>query len=330
MNMFKPDKLQVFILGAGFSRSFCRSMPLMRDLADSFFEDKSREAYPELYDYIRETYRNGNNYDGIKDIETIATVILSKKIFCDDMEKYNFEKLRYQLLKFIRDKYYSFAADRDKENILREFITSVRSVKISQGSMSRKARRIFISFNYDLLIERLGVQVDYGFLDSYAKFKPIRNYLHGSKSIEYIKLHGSFNWFKAKGTDDFDINKVYVVNENDVHYNIHSRDIPVFIPMAHAKDAFLRGSLFSTLWADAISKLEEAEDIYFIGYGFPQSDVNNLFLFLKLNKFKEKLRKIVVLDESDDQEDLKRLEGIFGADIVENNDASAFIEKELI
>jgi hypothetical protein len=145
--------------------------------------------------------------------------------------------------------------------------------------------------------------------------------------IEYVKLHGSLNWYKAKGTTDFEINNTYVVSEGNRNYPIHSKDIPVFIPMAHAKDTFLVGSLFSSLWAKAISYLENANSVYFLGYSFPVSDMNNLFLFMK---YKEKIRKVVVYYENSNDQNYQRLLNIFGKEVVVNLDAKTFIENEII
>jgi hypothetical protein len=143
--------------------------------------------------------------------------------------------------------------------------------------------------------------------------------------IEYLKLHGSFNWFKAKGddTDIFNANAIYHVDENDENYAIHKTDVPVFIPMAHSKESFLNGSLFTTLWARANDRLKNADEIVFIGYGFPFTDINNFSFFLE---YKGKITKIVVYEQPDSV-NLDRLKLIFGADKIINMDAKQFIEE---
>lgn len=271
---FIDNKLQVFVLGAGFSRSFCTSISLMSDLTFLLFDDKTREdiRYADLSKYVRDVYDKSNKYEDIKNIGTIATVILTKKIFINEPEKMKFDNLKHQLLRFINDKLCQAKADKDKEDTIKQFISNDPSFYCSSSNpprLGRGVKRIFISLNYDLIIERLGIKVDYGVIDGYQRTIPFKQYLHGEKVIEYVKLHGSLNWFRAKGTDNSNISNIYVVNKCDSHFAIHSEDVPVFIPMAHSKDSFLTGSLFSTLWAKAIDILNKADDILFIGYGFP-------------------------------------------------------------
>lgn len=336
----KENKTQVFILGAGFSKSFCNSSPLMSDLTETLFSEqtKNNRNYQMLCDYIDNVYKKSNQHSDTHDIETIATVLLTKKIFRNDIESNRFNDLKFQLLRFIRDQNYQSHADNNKE-VLREFILhNYSAAKEVMARFSNSAdinpkineRRVFISLNYDLIIERIAelpfgqnVPVDYVAIDSHRNHKSV---IRSNRAIELIKLHGSLNWFKAKGSDNFDIENTFVVNENDPNYEIYHNDIPIFIPMAHSKDSFLKGSLFNTLWAKALSYLDNASDIYFIGYSFPKSDINNLFLFLD---YKDKIRKIVVHYENESHNDFIRLRHLFG-DIVENKDAKLYIESNWV
>ena len=92
--------------------------------------------------------------------------------------------------------------------------------------------------------------------------------------------------------------------------------------MAHAKESFLRGSLFNLLWSKADYYLKNAEKVYFIGYGFPKSDVNNLDFLLSHRK---KIEKVVVF-EPKDQLHLARLQDLLGKDLVINCDAKEFLK----
>ena len=93
--------------------------------------------------------------------------------------------------------------------------------------------------------------------------------------------------------------------------------------MAHAKESFLRGSLFNLLWSKADYYLKNAEEIYFIGYGFPKTDINNLEFLLR---HRDRFKKVVVLD-SKGWLDLQRLQKLLGNELVECSDAKVFIEK---
>lgn len=90
--------------------------------------------------------------------------------------------------------------------------------------------------------------------------------------------------------------------------------------MAHAKESFLRGSLFNVLWSKADYYLKNAEEIYFVGYGFPKSDVNNLEFLLT---HRERFKKVVVF-EREGHPDLVRLENLLGKGLVQSMDAKDF------
>lgn len=306
---------KAFILGAGFSKSFCNDMPAINDLTDKLFDEKlqPQTEYPQLCDFIKNYYNKGSQSPAIRDIENISTAILSKKIFKNDAEKFKFEILRYQILKIIHDKIKGHNIDtEEKKTLLKRFVNLCNEGK----------NNTLITFNYDLLIESTDEWITYGVTNSYPA-TAIRQRLGGP--TEYIKLHGSFNWFRAKGTTEQDMHYIYRVDKQDDEYSIHSDDVPVFIPMAHTKDSFLNGSLFNTLWAKASEALRVADEIYFLGYGFPTTDLSNLFYFLD---YKEKIKKIVIFDNPE-SENYKRIKSIFGSSVVIKQDAFEFISNHI-
>jgi len=94
--------------------------------------------------------------------------------------------------------------------------------------------------------------------------------------------------------------------------------------MAHAKELFLHGTLYNTLWVKANYYLQNADEIYFIGYGFPETDIDNLLYFYQ---FKDKIKNIIVYYSKDKLSEFKRLERIFGTNKILNIDAKEFISK---
>jgi hypothetical protein len=92
--------------------------------------------------------------------------------------------------------------------------------------------------------------------------------------------------------------------------------------MAHTKESFLRGSLFNLLWSKADYYLKNAQEIFFLGYGFPKTDMNNLeFLLRNRDRFKK-----VVVFEREGHPDLERLRELLG-EIVVSCDAKEFLAK---
>lgn len=305
---------QVFVLGAGFSKSYAEEMPVLKDFKRRIIEVKTNQtSYPELSNFAENYYRLSNRFEDIRNIEFLATVILSKNIFVNHEEQFKYLKLKHEVLKFIKDMIFDVPElSPNNDFLLRQFLLNVRAKQAT-----------IISFNYDLLIERAirqsqtNIHLDYAGLTSYPHHNPR---FHQSVPIELIKLHGSLNWFKVKGSESISLDTVKIVNENDPFSGIHKHDIPVYIPMTHAKDSFLTGSLYSTLWARAIEKLEQATEIHFIGYGFPATDSNHLFAFLD---FKTKIKSIVVYNSSE----RKRLSKIFGEGVVFESDAKDFLAR---
>jgi hypothetical protein len=164
------------------------------------------------------------------------------------------------------------------------------------------------------------VAVDYGVRIDPADRSAVRT--PRTNSIDLIKLHGSLNWYPVKdASDPLDLKNVCQVEPCDRSFPIYREDTPIYIPMAHAKESFLRGSLFNLLWSKADYYLKNAQEIYFLGYGFPKTDMNNLEFLLR---HREHFKKVVVF-EREGHPDLDRLRALLGESLVESMDAKAFL-----
>ena len=316
---------RIFVLGSGFSKSFSPQMPTLRDL-NELVPFGIPDEFPHFRDYCKRFLTLCNGDEEYLGIEPLATSILSAQIFPGERERLYHASLRFELLRFIASVIRSDnALDESAAAILKKFLASCEN-----DSTSGSRETLLLSFNYDTLIETAiannaeffeQVSVDYG-----VKIDPAdRSAKRGMKphTIDLIKLHGSLNWFPVKGaSDELDLKNVCVVEPQDRSFPIYCEDTPIFIPMAHAKESFLRGSLFNLLWSKADYYLKNAEEIYFIGYGFPKTDINNLEFLLR---HRDRFKKAVVLD-SVDRHDLLRLQKLLGEDLVESCDAKEFIK----
>jgi hypothetical protein len=256
-------------------------------------------------------------------IEKITSIIISKGFFYNTEERIYYNTLKHQLLRWIfeRIEAHSPEVDKDKQDLLVSFF---ERFCIGKGRAENEDLSLVISFNYDLLIERLLNNMwsfDYivklhnylGIPDSHARSGPL---------FEYLKLHGSLNWFAAPGSERNDLSNVYLVPDNDPsRILIHQKDIPVYIPMAFAKTEFFTGTLYNVLWNIGRSCLEETDEIVFIGYGFPQTDIDNLYFFLN---FSEKISDIVILEKKNSLK-VERLKRLFPKSQVYNQDAFEYI-----
>ena len=316
---------RIFVLGSGFSKSFCPQMPTLRDLNERI-PFGIPDEFPHLRDYCREFLKLCNNQPDYLNIETLSTSILSAQIFPGVRESLYHSSLRFELLRFIANEIrHDKGMDADSAAVLRKFLAGCENCP-SEGVRDT----LLLSFNYDTLIEDVitadpelaaRVAVDYGVRIDPADRSAVR--APRTLTIDLIKLHGSLNWYPVKGASDpLDLKNVCQVEPCDRSFPIYREDTPIYIPMAHAKESFLRGSLFNLLWSKADYYLKNAQEIYFLGYGFPKTDMNNLEFLLR---HRERFKKVVVFEHAGCAV-LERLQKLLG-DLVESCDAKEFLAK---
>lgn len=326
MSASKNAYRRIFVLGSGFSKSFCPRMPTLRDL-NELVPFGIPDEFPHFRDYCKKFLELCNGQQEYLNIETLATSILSAQIFPGERERLYHASLRFELLRFIANAIrHDGAIDPSSAGILKSFLKRCVNCP-SEGTRDT----LLLSFNYDTLIEHAissdeklsaQVSVDYGVRIDPADRSAQR--AATGHTVDLIKLHGSLNWFPIKGvTDMLDLKSVCQVEPEDRSFPIYCEDTPIYIPMAHAKESFLRGSLFNLLWSKADYYLKNAEEIYFVGYGFPKSDMNNLEFLLK---HRDRFKKVVVFERKD-HPDLKRLQALLGDGLVACEDAKEFLLK---
>ncbi|MCF0222211.1 MAG: hypothetical protein HUK19_07955 [Fibrobacter sp.] len=315
---------RIFVLGSGFSKSFLPQMPTLRDL-NELIPFGIPEEFPHFRDYCKRFLELCNGQSEYLNIENLATSILSARIFPGERERLYHASLRFELLRFIA------SVIRHDEGLSGESACIMgKFLKACINNPAEGHREtLLLSFNYDTLIEsaialdpelRNMASVDYGVRIERADRSARREAF--AHTIDLLKIHGSLNWFPVKGvTDELDLNNICQVEPEDRSFPIYCEDTPVYIPMAHAKESFLRGSLFNVLWSKADYYLKNAEEIYFIGYGFPKSDVNNLDFLLS---HRERFKKVVVF-EREGHPDLERLQRLLGKELVLSCDAKTFL-----
>lgn len=314
------------MVGSGFSKSFCPEMPTLKDLNDRIPEGIGPECLA-LKNYCRWLADLCRGEPEYLKIESVATDILAAQIFPSEAERLRNAELRFELLRFI-------AMSMRKNVPLSERASRLFSKFLSAVSNDCDCPRrdnLILSFNYDTLIEDQirqdpflfqTVSVDYGvnmeFADRFAVSE------RRSRTVDLLKLHGSLNWYSVKGAgEEFDLKNVCRVERGDGDFPMYEKDNPIFIPMAHAKESFLKGSLFNVIWAKADYYLSNADEIFVIGYGFPQTDGNS---FPFLLKHRDRIRQVVVFEKPGDTS-VERLKRLFGKDVVACRDAKDFLSE---
>ena len=316
MDTFK----RIYVLGSGFSKSISKNMPSMKGLTDELRRAED-DKYPDLMEFMRNLSKKSNGSKELTSMEAVCSLILGRDIFYNSTVNLHYQILQNQLVHWLYEKIdkAAQAVDSDNEEVLKQFITNC-----VQPKDGRKA--LVMTFNYDLLLERLFASMpdlpcclDYVIqLNSYFDEKESSA---GKEIFPYLKLHGSFNWFRSPGSLVCDIDNVYLSEEHGYSRNlIHHNDIPVFVPMTFSKQSYLEGSFFNVLWNIAQRYLEMAEEITFIGYGFPLTDLINLAFFLN---FKDKIKHVVVKGEEKVKK--SRLQELFGKEKIVDEDAVDYL-----
>lgn len=301
-------------------------MPTLKDLNGRIPDgiDKECASLRSYCFWLRELCKGDAEY--LK-IESVATNILAAQIFTGEEERLRNAELRFELLRFIAQSMRRTAPlSAEASQILSRFLQT-----IANDHEHSARNNLILSFNYDTLIEdqvlqdpqlSKNISVDYGVNMDRAD-RSARQDIR-PKTVDLLKLHGSLNWYSVKGAgEEFDLKNVCRVEPGDCSFPMYQKDNPIFIPMAHAKESFLRGSLFNVLWSKADYYLSRADEIFVVGYGFPQTDGNS---FPFLLKHRDRIRKVVIFEDRDTAPQ-QRLERLFGKETVICEDAKSFLSR---
>ncbi len=284
----------LFILGAGFSKAFNNKMPTMNELTEEISE-KIGEIYKNLYkEYIKGKFT---------DFEDIITYLYQDLPWKNETEKHLHKGLYYRitelLVKIIKDK-----EPKDDE------------IKISKDesdffSKIHKENANIITFNYDTIFERylikatknngkLFMNYDRKELDYYdiyyhlpimsleARTSQIydskrRERKKGIPTVKISKLHGSVNWYysgDARSGGELIYYEYDKISGNEFEREKNRRDlVPLIIPPVLDKSGFMGISAIKIQWEMARRAIQDADNIYILGYSFPLTDMAIKLLF---------------------------------------------------
>jgi hypothetical protein len=192
-----------------------------------------------------------------------------------------------------------------------------------------------ITFNYDDLFDQRLWEVDkltmvknipywhpdggYGFFcnPSTSTIQNNENKIDDT-SMLLLKLHGSMNWRIRKGEKKpYTIDSIYHHEDWLSYYEypnpfsqneretieIHLEKDPFIIPPLLAKKTLTKQPLLKIIWTLAYKKLQSANNVIFIGYSMPKTDIASRFLFSEAIEDKT---KILVINKNDDDDDKKK------------------------
>ena len=279
--------IDVFILGAGFSKAIHSGMPSLADLTDEVTKrlQASGHSLPQsLMDL-------GNN------IELWITYLSQRQPWLTEYEN-DFNKslagrIRHQIGAIIGEKT-ARASQTEAPPWLNRLI----------GSWHHEQATV-ITLNYDTLVERasknvqatengngiLAVHMYPPYFSDVQARSGVGIWGEGSlKTFSFLKLHGSINWYYS-GRDNF-FGETILFSEDlpfgdeawrDVQYRRpQTRDKePLIIPPATEKNTYFNNETVRRLWREAGRALQKAERVFVIGYSLPLSDLGMKFFLTK-------------------------------------------------
>ena len=184
---------------------------------------------------------------------------------------------------------------------------------------------VFISFNYDNLVERSLWELEmwtpkdgYGFEVAFSPgdtwTDPAGKTLNSSP-VKVLKLHGSVGWYKdekiMKIFLDWGKHPEYFVTEDpysvELHYTPDPSESPVVIEPSFIKPIEQKELL--DIWDVARSSLEKAKEVFIVGYSMPQADAAAQNLIVHSLRANHNHPKVTVVDP--DPNTLDRYDELF-------------------
>lgn len=277
---------EVFILGAGFSKAIYPEMPLLNELGKNLLR---REVWQPSNNEIEELeYRFG------KDVELWLTFLSEEQPWLDEIQNLKNRALFLQISRKIQ-----------KEILIKqtEFNNNIKQSspewleKLIEYWYSKQS--IIISLNYDTLLENVAIAQKPGKITRSLlypiKFPDIMTrdgvgMLSPGDYSEFqtftiCKLHGSLNWLYS-GRKDFYGETIYLADEAekmipDQNAAMLMDKIPLIIPpTANKTNSYFQNESIRAIWNIAKQALEQADNIYVIGYSLPKTDLM-MRLFLR-------------------------------------------------
>ena len=274
---------KVFFLGAGFSKAVNSNYPLMDELTKQVFERLEKESVRKHLDEIPEQVK--------QNIESLLTYLSTDFPWKTDTTKYANLALYAAIIQILSDIFSNYAQQEQKRHYSNTVFGQFSNAVLRYPNIYH-----FITLNYDVLLEQLLSERCYRpmphFQHAYQDFYsyPIswvgdRESTHTSSRVAFshvasskiLKLHGSANWFWA-GESPSDI--LYYQDWMFQDPSRMTRGLkPYIIPPVQDKNAFYNHIAIRSLWQQAAQLLEKADEIYIIGFSFPQTDLAVKYLF---------------------------------------------------
>ncbi len=288
-----PIPKRVFVLGAGFTKAFLPDAPVITDNYDK--AGKLEEAFRGFpYAYRLLSLERGREEGGNMNLERLMSRLESGMPY-DDVRglRSELEHLQDELkAAFLR----RFEGLEIAENAADELITFAAYCIVTRAHC--------ITFNYDDVFDWALTRAGYRYPNKQALWvrqtgygirllasEPTRamdSYLSGGDFIYLLKLHGSFNWRIRTGhrspyvPEAIEHHEAWAESDKwravfDQHPTLQRQ--PFIVPPVMAKSAIMEEPVLRTVWTRSFEVLEKAEEVVFLGYSLPTTDLAARVLF---------------------------------------------------
>lgn len=271
---------KVFFLGAGFSRALHPKFPLMKELTKEVTARLEKDSVKKHLEEIAAPIT--------KDFETLLTYLGTDWPWKSDTTRHANLALYSAIIQNLSDIFRELAL---KYIYVNDYLVHETFYKFALQVVKQKKQNNFITLNYDVLLEHLlwmasNWEMNYNDFYKYPMSLLDTRTLDSSsialrtphpEAPAILKLHGSANWFWTGVTASDDI---YFSDNRDRQYENSVMGLkPYIIPPVLDKNAFYAHRAIQALWKKAEELLKQADEIYIIGFSFPQTDLSVRYLF---------------------------------------------------
>ena len=297
--MIKEPK-SVFVLGAGFTKAFLPTAPLLVDFYDISHIIKKYEHFRHAHYILEKEF--ATRQDGKINIEQLMTRLDSGMPY--DL----FHGAREELLLLLSDIKIAF---KNRLSEARLDAPPNYELKKALGAFALyclATRSFCVTFNYDDILDEVLWQISQITRPSHSMaWNPNNGYGFFCRSAPQVvwggwtgmaepssslvlKLHGSVNWYIRLGyISPYSIDAIAhsedwcsntgISDETIQQINIHLESEPFIVPPVLMKSSLVEQPIIRLLWEIAYDSLRLAKEITFIGYSLPITDIAATFLF---------------------------------------------------
>ena len=287
---------QVFVLGAGFTKAFLPTAPLMTDdysgleLAEKF---KNFPHASSILDWER-------NRDPNRDIniERLMTRLDGRMPY--DFDQGADEELGMLLTEVKRNFISRLEVAREGEVHSSELAAfagycvnnSITCITFNYDDVLDEALWTVVPSDYETNLPHWHPDGGYGFFCRPSAFN-VRDLsrMMGETSMLLLKLHSSINWRPIRGypepyaVDAITHHESWLLNVMDRTgvteevVNLHLEPEPFIVPPVLLKSALVEQPILRLVWHRAYQALVKARQVTFVGYSFPPTDITVNILF---------------------------------------------------